>query len=316
MIRGDSKDSAGWSRNYINKQVARLKSMFRWATENEMIPAGVYQSLKTVAGLKKGRSEARETEPVKPVPIPHVEAVLPFLSPQVRAMVQLQLVTGARGGEICSMRSMDIDTSDDVWVYRPAQHKSTHHGHERIIRIGPKGKEILNPFLKSDLSAFIFSPADAEAQRLKDRREKRRTPLHYGNGPGDNRKRDPKRVPGDRYEVEAYAHAVAHGCDRAFPLPDHLARRKQKTGKKRMRWETIADWKTRLDAEKWAEVQTWRKSHRFHPHQLRHSAGTLIRAVEGIEMARIILGHRHLKTTEIYAEQDVRKAVEVMRRIG
>jgi integrase len=83
-----------------------------------------------------------------------------------------------------------------------------------------------------------------------------------------------------------------------------------------MRWETIADWKTRLDAEKWAEVQTWRKSHRFHPHQLRHSAGTLIRAVEGIEMARIILGHRHLKTTEIYAEQDVRKAVEVMRRIG
>jgi integrase len=40
------------------------------------------------------------------------------------------------------------------------------------------------------------------------------------------------------------------------------------------------------------------------PGRLRHNAGTRIRKEFGAEAARLVLGHRHLSTTEIYAERD------------
>ena len=95
-------------RNQINARVCRIRRAFRWAVSEELIPASVYESLKTVAGLQRGRSEARESDPVKPVPVGDVQAVLPFVSPQVGAMIQLQLVTGMRAGEVVIMRPADI----------------------------------------------------------------------------------------------------------------------------------------------------------------------------------------------------------------
>ena len=64
-------------RTYINKNVRRIKGVFRWAVADELVAPSVYHALSAVAGLKKGRSEARESEPVRPVPLEHVEAVIP-----------------------------------------------------------------------------------------------------------------------------------------------------------------------------------------------------------------------------------------------
>jgi hypothetical protein len=47
-------------RTTINNRVGRIKRMFRWAVENEMVPPSVYHGLQAVAGLRAGRSEARE----------------------------------------------------------------------------------------------------------------------------------------------------------------------------------------------------------------------------------------------------------------
>ena len=58
----------GWCRSNINKQVSRIKSIFRWAAEEEMVSGSLYHSLVAVRGLRPGRSMARESEPVKPVP--------------------------------------------------------------------------------------------------------------------------------------------------------------------------------------------------------------------------------------------------------
>src|SRR5690606_18582959 len=38
----------GWSRKSINRQVLRIRGVFRWAAENEMLPASVYHALMTV----------------------------------------------------------------------------------------------------------------------------------------------------------------------------------------------------------------------------------------------------------------------------
>ena len=68
-------------------------------------------------------------------------------------------------------------------------------------------------------------------------------------------------------------------------------------------------------AEK-AELATWRRQHSWHPHQLRHNAGTHIRREFGIEAARLMLGHRSLDVTEVYAEADHQKVQDVVRKIG
>ena len=97
--------------------------------------------------------------------------------------------------------------------------------------------------------------------------------MSCGNKPGSNRKRRPKRTPGERYTVNSYRQAVRKVCEKAGIPP-------------------------------WS------------PGRLRHNAGTDIRREAGIEMARIILGHRSAVTSEIYAEADKEKAAALVARIG
>ena len=57
----------GLARVTVNQRVARVVRMFRWAAENEVLPAATYQALAAVEGLKKGRTAARESRKVRPV---------------------------------------------------------------------------------------------------------------------------------------------------------------------------------------------------------------------------------------------------------
>jgi integrase len=54
----------------------------------------------------------------------------------------------------------------------------------------------------------------------------------------------------------------------------------------------------------------------WHPHQLRHACGTLVRSRFGLDAAQVILGHRSASVTEIYAEADAHKAADIIQRIG
>ena len=54
----------------------------------------------------------------------------------------------------------------------------------------------------------------------------------------------------------------------------------------------------------------------WHPNQLRHTAATIIRRDYGLEAAQVILGHSKADVTQIYAERDAAKAIEVVRKIG
>lgn len=299
----------GWCRRFVNQNVGRIKRIFRWATENELIPGGVYHSLQAVLGLRRGRTEARESEPVRPVPREMIDAVLQHASRQVGAMIEMQLLTAARPGEICIMRPCDVDRTGKIWLYRPASHKTAHHGHERVIYIGPRGQEILQPFLLRPPEAYCFSPAEADAERRAALHEQRVTPLSCGNQPGTNRKAKPGRKPGDHYATNSYRRAIHYSCKKAFPLPSHLDKRDG---------ETCEQYRARLRRSKKlrTEVNAWRKAHRWHPHQLRHNAATYLRKEFGLDTARVILGHRSAMVTEIYAEVDREKAVQAMLDVG
>ncbi len=75
----------GWSRPYVNKQINRVRHMYKWAVSDELVPGSVLHALQAVPGLRRGRSDASEPEAVKPVPIEMVEAIQPFVARQVWA---------------------------------------------------------------------------------------------------------------------------------------------------------------------------------------------------------------------------------------
>ena len=279
---------SGLSRGVINNRIGRIKRMFKWAVAEELVPSSVYHGLQAVAGLSFGRTSARETEPVRPVPDLYVAAVLPFVSPHVAAMIKLQRLTGMRPGELVIMRPCDIDTSGDIWIYEPFDHKGRWRGHRSRFRWGPRPSESCEPFLNRDPQAFLFSPAEAERWRLENRPpyhgRQRKTPLY----PSELRRRQklkearrrqkPKRPKGDRYDTNSYRRAIDYGLQKA-----------KKAG------FVIPHW---------------------HPHQLRHNRGTEVRRKYGIEAAQVALGHARADVTQVYAEKNMELAVRIAKEMG
>src|SRR5262249_51864667 len=90
---------SGLVRSQINKRVGRVRRCFQWAVEEELVDVTVFQALDAIKELRRGRSDAREGKKVLPVEESHVEAVLPYVSRQVAAMIRLQQLTGMRPGE-------------------------------------------------------------------------------------------------------------------------------------------------------------------------------------------------------------------------
>lgn len=310
MIRLD------WCRKSINKQIRRLIAVFKWAASQEKLSAAIYEQLRTVPPLKRGRTLARETKRVRPVPDELIQAIEPFVARPVWALVRLQLLTGARPGELVILRGIDLHTQNAIWTVEPEEHKTSYLEIAKTIYFGPQAQVILQEFLRNrPLDKYLFSPVEAEEQRRRQLHAARKTPPTYGNRPGTNRVANPAWAPTDRYTVNSYRRAIERGCDLAFPPPESLARRRVPGGKG-TRWEKKAEWKARLGPEAWTELQKWQKAHRWHPHQLRHNAATYLRKEFGLDVARVILGHSSIAVTEIYAEQDEAKARRVIRKIG
>lgn len=297
----------GLSRKYIGDSMGRIRRMFRWAVSEELVLPSVYQSLQAVAGLREGRTQARETNPVLPVSDEVVTATLPHLPTVVADMVRLQRSTGCRPGEVCIIRPCDVDTTSAVWAYRPESHKTQHHGRDRVIFIGPKGQEILRPYLVRPEDAYCFSPADSERRRRQTAHEQRTTPLGWGNRPGTHRVGAPKRTAGQRYSKNSYRRAIHRACDAAFLPTAELARREG---------ERVQEWRSRLTSEEREQLKAWQVEHRWSPNQLRHAAATEIRRRFGLEAVQCTLGHANASVSEIYAERDLLNAEQIMREVG
>jgi len=266
----ERSDGAGINRIYINDQVAMIKRMFKWGVSQELIPVEVHQALLTVEGLHKNR-DARVTErkKVKPAPESHVDAVLAIAPPQIKAMIELQRLTGMRPDEVTIMRPCNIDRTDEIWLYTPSEHKMDYRDEdiEKIICLGPKAQAILTPWLDRHPTAYLFSPKEASDAALA-RRTKRANPK-----PRNRPKKGRPRLPKEHYTDASYCRAVRRLCENGG-IP---------------RWT---------------------------PNQLRHNAGTNIRRKHGLEAARLILGHRSMATTEIYAEKELDEAIKIVKEMG
>lgn len=273
----------GATRNYANQFARQIKFVFKWGVSEDLVPPDVLARLNAVAGLRKGKTDARESTPVPPVDLDVFEATIAYLPGTLADLLRLQLLTGARPGEIAELKPGLVDTAGEIWEYRPARHKTEHHGRSRIIFIGPKGQDVLRPYLLRPADQRCFRPVDSEKKRRRERTVARKTPESCGNTVGTNRKMRPKRKPGEAYGKDAINRAVRRAVER-------LNADRAKDGLE--------------PVERWS------------PNQLRHSAATLLRKEFGLEAAQVILGHSRADVTQVYAERDAAKARDVMREIG
>ena len=259
---------ADMSRRVVNQSMVLIRSVFRWGVAEEFIPESVPSALATIAPLRRGRSDARETDLVKPVPQAHVDAIQQHVASQVWALIQLQLFTGARAGELVTLRPVDFDTTGKVWTAELREHKTAYHGRIRTIYFGPRAQAVVGEFLPGRaVDAYLFSPRAGGAERSAVGAKSHRRP-----GQPQTPRKTKRRV-GDHYTTTTYRRAISRGCEAA-------------------------------------------KVHVWTPHQLRHSAATMLRKEFGVEAAQLMLGHAKADVTQLYAEVNRAKAVEVAAKIG
>jgi integrase len=204
------------ARSTINSRIGIIKQMFRWGVENELVSSEIFQALLAVTGLKKGRSEAVEPEPVELIADEIIEKTLPFCPPIIADMIQIQRYGGLRPQDVINLRSCDIDRTNDIWKYVPHTHKTKHRGKERMLPIGPRTQRILEPYLieKAETpDAFLFSPADTVRLLRVEQRQNRKTKVQ----PSQicRKKSIPKRKPSEQYNHHSYRTAIHRACDKA-----------------------------------------------------------------------------------------------------
>lgn len=276
--------SRGWSRRFINAQVSRMRSLFKWGAAHELCSERVYRRLATVEPLRAGEAK-KEGKAVKPVPRSDVRRVRRHLTRPVRALIDLQLLTGARACELVGLRAIDFDRSNQrVWKVELGKHKTAHHGKTRTLYFGPRARRILGMFMTTErpLDKPLFSPREANAEGKRRNANGQRRPNQkptptkgsraWRNQYGQGKIGDVRAI-GDRYDTDAYRKAIHRACEAAG----------------------ISNWG---------------------PHRLRHNAATFLRRQYGIDMAAVILGHSSLVVTLTYAEANEKKAMQVMADVG
>jgi hypothetical protein len=114
--------------------------------------------------------------------------------------------------------------------------------------------------------------------------------MSCGNRPGTNTVARPReKEPGECFTASSYARAIKYACAKAFPAPADMPK---------------------------SERKAWNKAHAWAPNRVRHTTATRIRKEFGLEATASILGHSEIGVTQVYAEADKLKAIEVARKLG
>lgn len=273
------------TRYTVNEYTRKIKQMFRWGTSKGIVPPNVFHGVYSLAPLQYGRCAGRETKPNQPVEDWIVDETLPFMSSVVRAMVKIQRLTGMRGGEVCQMRTCDIDRSAPVWRYQPQRHKTQHLGKERLVFIGKDAQEVLAGFLSdSDPEKPLFTPRESwmEAHRLGPIR---REAIHKAKW---------------RAKVRSRSNAKRKPFSQIFTSAQY--------GSHILKSIRLAN-KVRL-AEGKEPLPRWRS------HQLRHAFGTKVGNTFGEDIAGALMGHSRPSSTKRYVKFQSARAEEVASKVG
>jgi integrase len=146
------------SRRYVNDTIGRVRQLFNWAVGLELIPPERAYALSRVRALPLG--QGRETDRRTEVTAEVVNATLPHLTDEARALVLFIRWTGCRPSEAARLRMTDIhDVDRPIWRYRPPMHKTAHRGQFRDVPIGPQARAILESHAAGRAAdEYVFDP--------------------------------------------------------------------------------------------------------------------------------------------------------------
>jgi integrase len=266
----------GFVRQKINWRVRRIQFMFRWGASYKIVPASVYQELKTLIPIKKGEYDLPESRERQTISLADIEKTLAELSPVLRAMVIVHLAVAGRPTAICTMRIENIDRqAEDLWAIT-VQDKMDYleDSEAKILYLAKTEIDVVLPLIGDRTEGYIFRPIDAigydKQRRANGAANMKKQPSRAARDA--ERSNNPKLNVGECYDFTAYRKAVYRACDRAG----------------------VARW---------------------FPYQLRHTGVTLIGLEHGIEAAQHTAGHKDIKTTLRYfhGENEIAKRVALSR---
>jgi len=274
----DAERPRSWSRATINRRITVIVKFFAWCERRELVPEGRAEHLRLVPGLRKGRSQAKETpKRERVVTAEQIAAVLPYCSPQIAAMIRLQRLTAMRPAELVRIRGAEIEREApvpvgdeagaradgvEVWAYRPLEHKTDHLELPRTIYLGTAAQAVLSPFLEDrDPAAWCFDAKESRLWYYARRWPERKRPA-WADGPPA------------RFGTSGYRQAInrAHAAAAAAGV----------------------------------EVPRWV------PYDLRHTRATEVGARHGARGAQALLGHQGLNVTNVYLHELDQAAREVV----
>jgi len=267
-------------RSSINKYVGRIRRIFEWGVGEEVVQSNVSDALKAVKDLRKGEEGTYDNPPRKEVSDDVVAATLPFMSPTVAAMVQIQRLTGMGLSEVYRMTVGDIDKArkPGLWHYVPRKHKTEEHIGQKPIPLSKHEQALIAPYLigKNPTEA-VFSPRTAMQEWKAERRANRKTKVSPSQQERNRRRaKNPADNVGDFYDKHSYRQAI-----------DNAIKKGNRHG------QTIPHWT---------------------PYRLRHSAGTEAEKTGGLDKAQALLGHKTANVTKRYAHAQLAIAEEMARK--
>lgn len=157
---------SGICRRSVNEAFFAWRRMLRWALDEALVRPEDVARLSLVRPLKRGRTTARETEPVREPDRRAVKGAIACLPPSVAALVRIMERTGMRPSEALGLAWDRIEKRrDGIWVYRPEFHKTRWRGRSRAVPLGPVCQRILAKYPPMDGQERVFSPDVALAER-------------------------------------------------------------------------------------------------------------------------------------------------------
>lgn len=287
----------------VNSYVGIIRSAFRFAVRKGWAEYHRYESLGTVPGVSGDDERLHPVTETKAAPLDSLRAIRPFLQPQTRAILDLQLFTGTRPGVLFGMTPADLirggvadlprigvvdldQLPGRPWAYCPAKHKTARRGKSSVILFGPEARAVIEPFLAGRRDDEpLFSPAESSRQRWDNERNERLAwnekcrDMQIEMGILDavragwrmrhaNRKKpvaNPKRKPGTQYDRTSYRNAVLRAC-RAAGVPE------------------------------------------FTPYRIRNTALQLAELATDLDGAAALAGHSSVNTSKRYTKQNVKRA--------
>lgn len=146
----------GLCRATANRRAKQIVQIFAWAVEEELIGPDVWQALKAVRPIPKGRDGSFDYDPIRPVDLEQYRRTIEAIAPHYRVALEVQRMTGMRSGELLAMRPQDVDMLGTHWFYRPVHHKTRHAIGDKIIGIPEPAAVLLVANMPKDYTCRWF----------------------------------------------------------------------------------------------------------------------------------------------------------------